>query len=237
MTTDATREPDEFRALVRALVHDLRNPLAAIVTNLEFARRLVAEGETDTELDEVLSDSAAACDVLRLLVANLDALSREGVLPSDERGVDPGAVLVEVAESMSARARLAEISLAVSREVPRMIVPVSRRALAVVIENLLANALQHAPRGTTVEASVCTEGGGPLVVVRDRGGAIPNELWQSATTVAGQLHGPRDPRGRRGRGASLLVARLVAEANGLSVRLAGDGATSELVVVLPGPSR
>ncbi|MBM4373553.1 MAG: sensor histidine kinase [Deltaproteobacteria bacterium] len=237
MNDHGPEEPRGLAALMRLFAHDLRNPLSALVTNLGFARRLVdkGEGEPDPELDEVLADSEGACEVLRLLVTNLEALARHGDLGGDELGAAPMQVLEEVAASCRSRARMAEVELAMEGAEAVGRVPVSRRALALILENLATNALQHAPRGSRVTLGMRRAPERVELVVIDRGGAIPEALREGATGFPSEGSSARDAKLRRGRGASLFVAKVVADANGLGLAIAGEGDRSELVVSLPCP--
>ena len=45
---------DELQLVLKLLVHDLNNPLAAVVTNLGFAKKLVGESEEGGELQDRL---------------------------------------------------------------------------------------------------------------------------------------------------------------------------------------
>jgi signal transduction histidine kinase len=229
------RDPGELAVLMRLFAHDIRNPLAALVTNLGVARRLVEEGEPDPELDDVLADSEGACEVLRLLVTNLEALARRGEMGGDELGADPVEVVEELVTSCRSRARMAEVELQVEHAETRGRVPVSRRALVLVLENLITNALQHAPRGTRVALRVRRDAERVEIAVIDRGGAVPDALRAGATAFPSDGSSVRDAKLRRGRGASLFVAKVVADANGLELALAGEGEASEFVLVLPCP--
>lgn len=228
-------EPRGFTVLMRLLAHDLRNPLAALVTNLGFARRLVDEGASAAELDDVLADSEGACEVLRLLVANLEALARQGDVARDELGVAPMQVVEEVAAACRSQARMAEVELVTEGAEALGRVPASRRALALVLENLATNALQHAPRESRVTLGVRRDAERVEFVVVDQGGAIPEAQRESAVGFPTEGGRPQNAKSRRGRGASLFVAKSVAEANGLALAIGGEGDTSEFVVTLRCP--
>ena len=78
----------ELEELMHAVAHDLRNPLAAIMTNMEFARTLVARNAVDPDLADAIEDSAAACTVLQSIVSNLDVVLRRGKLKGSLNRVD-----------------------------------------------------------------------------------------------------------------------------------------------------
>ena len=65
--------PEELATLLAMLAHDLRNPLAALLTNINFAR--TARSAHGREVEAALSDAALSCAVLTQLIGNIDVLS------------------------------------------------------------------------------------------------------------------------------------------------------------------
>lgn len=171
--------------LAAGVGHEINNPLAYIVTNLEYAcqearalgRELpVGPGrERLGELERALREALHGTDRVRRIAKDLKTLSRE---ESAREPVDLHAVL-EAAANMAAhellpRARL-EWELG---EVPR--VEGSEPRLVQVFLNLLVNAAQAMPEGQPErnEVRLVTRREGDLVVVevRDTGSGIPPEV-------------------------------------------------------------
>ncbi|MHB8505213.1 MAG: sensor histidine kinase [Acidimicrobiales bacterium] len=209
--------------------HQLRSPLTALRLRLENL-----EAELDEQTGEALA--AAGREVLRLsrLVDGLLVLSRaDGFFP-DLQPVDVALVIAERCDAWSALAAERRISLvdriADRRATAALLVPGD---LDQILDNLLANALDAAPGGTSIE--VVLEPGarrdrlvvhvvdeGPGMSEDDRARAF-DRFWQ----------GP----GRRGghSGLGLAIVRQLAQRNGAEVELqAAPSGGLDVIVTLRG---
>lgn len=211
-----------LRRMCHLVTHDLRNPLAAIVTNLEFAKRLLEEEDADPDLAEAVRDSVTACDVLRRIVSNFDLLAKQTAESGGRQGMALDQVVQEVARRCEARAEQAELTLAVTAEGP-VKVRSDRTMLALAVENLLANAIQHSPSRGRVDVAVRAADGTATVEVRDGGTVLEGEMAEIALSVEAHTMEGRQPNSRYGRGLGLLSAQLAAYAAGATVRVASDG--------------
>ncbi len=220
----------ELRGLLKVLAHDMRNPLAAVVTNLEFARRVVAQSG-DPDLVESIVDSQTACEVLRQLIANLEVLALPA--PPAPGDVALGPICHEVLTRCAARVRQAGLTLALEGDESRARAQVDRGLITLALENLLCNAIQHAPRGSTVTVRLVDRGEPLVLEVGDSGGAIPCDARDKAMSPAGQLKEGRVNGSRYSRGAGLLIARIAAEASGAELVIAGDDGASTMTLRLP----
>jgi signal transduction histidine kinase len=106
--------------------------------------------------------------------------------------------------------------------------------LAQVVDNLLANAVEAAPSGSTVTLSAQVGPAGPELHVADRGPGLPDDERERAFD---RFWSPQ-AGGRRlgGSGLGLAIVRKLVEADGGSVQLRSrDGGGIDATVVLPGP--
>jgi signal transduction histidine kinase len=97
--------------------------------------------------------------------------------------------------------------------------------------NVVQNAVQHSPAGSSVSIDVSSEGPAVTIDVKDEGGGIPRADWGRVFDRFVQL----DPA-RRGAGAGLglPIARWIANAHGGSLELEASGTGgSSFRVVLP----
>ncbi len=230
------RVADALRKLARLAVHDLRNPLSAVITNLDFARGTLARNRTapmTAEAQEALADSAVACDALRLVLANLELFARdpEQRFSALKLALEP--VCREVVAACSSRAQQLGTRLAFEGAPRELFVRTDRALFALALENLIANAIQHAPNGSVVTIAVVVHDGSASVIVRDHGGAIAPELREHAVGVEGQLRGARSVGTRYGRGAGLHTASAAAACLGIELVLGGEGEQSEIALALP----
>jgi two-component system OmpR family sensor kinase len=197
---------------LRVLAHELRSPVAALAAIAE------AYGAADHERRARLVELAAAAG------ASIE------LLLSDAR---PGAVRVGVVD-VAALARdavdAAALRGAVELATPTGPLPVEgdRVRLRQALDNLIGNALGHAPPGTAVSVVVAHRGGSVVVSVTDLGEGVAAEDVERVFEP-----GVRLTDARPGQGLGLAVTREIARAHRGDVELdsaPGRGATFTLVL-------
>ena len=209
------------RDFVADASHELRTPLTALSSRVQILQRRVARGEgIDDALERLRGDTAAMDDILTELL--LAAQADQGPVPA---AATDAAVAVHAAVELirpiaeSAGAELQpDVGSGIAVAVPD--VTLTRMCTA-----LLDNAVQHAPRGTSV-AIVVGSGGGVTrgfaeIRVVDRGPGVRAEDRERIFTRFAR--GPETGR-RRGFGLGLALVRDVATRYGGSV---GIESTSE----------
>ena len=221
-------ETDQVRsALLSALSHDLRRPLAAAVAavgGLRSAHRLSAEDRA--ELVETADESLA---MLSRLVTDLLDVSRvqAGVLAVSLGRVDAASGVVSALDELSLGP--ADVELALDPVLPALRAdPV---LLQRVLVNLLTNAVRHSPDGVRVIVSTSRLGERAEIRVADRGEGIPEDQRESAF-LPFQRHGDTD--NTTGLGLGLALSRGFAEGMGGTLTAEdtpGGGLT--MVVSLP----
>jgi K+-sensing histidine kinase KdpD len=232
MTEKIHVDDGQLRKLMHLMSHDLRNPLAAIVTNLEFAKRLLARAEIDPDLAESVEDSVTACDVLRRIVANLDVIVKGEDVNVTIQEAEVGKIIKEVARRCQDRASQArlEINLDGTSSVGRTML--DKNLFSLVVENLIANSIQHAPRRSTIEVGLEESPTRFVLTVSDAGPAIPEALREVALGPEGHTPGGRTEGSRYGRGLGLLAANAAAAASGCELAVGGTE-TNVFTVTIP----
>ncbi len=198
------------RQFVAAASHELRHPLAALRTELELARR---PGRPTAERDPALERALARVDALSRLTRDLLVLARgdEGRmrLHAEPRALGPiaGGQLAGASE----RADAAGVALVLDAQ-PGVTAVVDETWLRQAIDNLLDNALRHAPRGTSIELLVRSGGGEAVIEVCDRGPGFPPDLLPRAFE---RFQRGESAAGRRevGTGLGLSIVRTILEAH------------------------
>jgi signal transduction histidine kinase/CheY-like chemotaxis protein len=223
----ASRAKDEFLAM---LGHELRNPLAPIVTALKLLRNRAGR-EIAPELQVI---ERQVRHVARLVDDLLDVsrITRGRVTlsctPIDiadvvRKGVEIAAPLVE------------ERRHVLSVSVPRgLLVEGDEVRLAQVVANLLTNAAKYTPPGGRIDVRAARAADGVELVVRDNGIGIAPELLPRVFDLFVQGRRGLD-RSEGGLGIGLtIVRRLVEMHHGkISVASAGVGRGTEVTVRLP----
>ncbi len=214
--------------LIAVLAHDLRTPLTPARGYLDLLQRSAARDGRRDDLRYAAQGLLALGRVQEMIAALLDA----GRLAQDLFALDPRPVdLAALARVTVEALRTPEADLTVRG--PRVLVAehVDPERLRQALENLLGNALAHAPTGTPVVVEVAQERREDetwaVLCVRDTGPGIPPALLP--TLFDRFALGPAST----GLGLGLYLARGIAQAHGgtLSVesRL-GAGTTFRLAL-------
>lgn len=228
LDAETLRRSDEVKtAILRAVSHDLRSPLMAILTSADaLVRRDFSLGQDDRrELEETILTEAERLD---RLVGNLLDLSR---LQAGAAEPEPGVwaiedVIVQALDEIGGQGDRIEVSF--PEESLR--VRVDPHQIERVVVNLIENALRYsAPERVRVQVgSTPTE---VLIRVVDRGPGIPPEEQER---IFEPFHRGSRSGAVRGAGLGLPIARGFAAANGGRVwaeSREGQGAT--FVLALP----
>lgn len=201
-------EIDRLRsALLAAVGHDLRTPLAGIKAAASSLRqRDVAWSEA--ERDEFLAAIEESADRLGDLVANLLAMSRlqAGVLSVDPRPVGLDELVARALLGSGLAEDLVEVDVPEDLPLVRTDVGLMERVIA----NLVLNACRFAPVGSAVLVRGRRTGAGEFTVaVIDAGPGVPSEEWEAMFAPFQRL----DDRGG-GVGLGLAIARGFVQAVG-----------------------
>jgi len=168
------REFVQRKQFLADTAHELRTPVAAILTHLEVTLRRPREA---AELAEALRTSLSDVQLLRRLV---DALLEQ--VRSDRPMAEAQIFRIDISALLEQCATLAD-SLASAKSV-RIVrdVPANLRgytqpvALQSIVTNLLANAVQYSPTGGSVEFAARLADGLLGLAVNDHGPGIPAEV-------------------------------------------------------------
>ena len=191
--------------------HELRTPLAAIKTQAQVALRATDETEGRSALENVVRgvDRATRLTEQLLTLARVDPeTAATGHEPVELRSLAAG-VLADLAPL----AHAGQIDLALE-EGPSCSISGNSAQLAVLLRNLLDNAVRYTPAGGKVSVAV-RDAGGITLEVRDTGPGIPeterSQVLQRFYRVPGS--------GVEGSGLGLSIVRRIAELHGARLEL------------------
>jgi two-component system sensor histidine kinase CpxA len=202
-TQIATLRAAELR-LLQDVSHELRSPLARLGFNLELARleedREVAFERIRRDLDRL---SSLVGELLQLTCAEGDPGSR--VLEN----VELNGLLEALVEDCTPEASARGCCVCYEAETAATVVG-DRELLRRAVENVLRNAIRHAPEGTVVEVELRGDSGWASVSVRDRGAGVPEN---SLGAIFEPFFRVGDDRSRSsgGVGLGLSIARRAVE--------------------------
>ncbi len=218
---------DERGAVVSALSHDLRTPLASLLASVDALEDGVADGAT--HLRSMRHNVLA----LERLVEDLFLLARadSGSLVLQAEALDLAELIDEALEAVAPAAAERGIRLAadLSEAIP---VEGDDHALGRVLRNLLDNAVRHSPEGTTVRvAASCTPAQGNVMVeVLDDGPGFDADFVPRALERFSQADSARSRQG--GAGLGLAIAQTLIGAHGGTVAV-HPGPGGRVTIELP----
>jgi two-component system sensor histidine kinase KdpD len=193
-------------ALLAAVSHDLRTPLAAAKAAVSCLRcddiQLTAEDH-----DELLATADESLDLLTDLLASLLDVTRlqAGALPVFPRPADLGEIITRSLDGIGPQARA--VTLAVPPGLPPVLAdpPILERVIA----NVTANALRYSPAGSPPLLAARARGDRVELRVADRGPGVPAADRDRMFAPFQRL---RDTGSSTGVGLGLMVSRGLAEA-------------------------
>jgi len=233
--TGAKRVERLRRDFVANASHELKTPVASILALADSLRRAVVDDPAAA--DHFVGRLEHEAARLSRLVADLLDLSRlEGQVP-EAADVRFDRVVGAEVERLRPRAESASVRLRVDRLTPAVVVG-SEPDLALLVHNLLDNAVRFTPEGGDVRVGVAMDGDVTLEV-DDTGIGIPSRDLDRIFERFYRVD-PARSRETGGTGLGLSIVRNIAEAHGGEVRVRSVlGAGSTFVVRLPataGPS-
>ena len=195
--------------LVAFLIHDLKNPVNAIGLHAELVLRDRDASERSKRAAEKIRDEGHS--LLRMITTLLDiAKADEGQLAPARRRVELEPLVAAVVSELEVRAQSAGVRL-----VPRVETPAlfgDPELVRRVIENLVENAIRHAPEGTEVVISAREAQRGVELRVQDAGPGVPLAAREQIFERFVQNGDKSATRSNRGLG--LAFCKLAVEAHG-----------------------
>ncbi len=223
-TRRLSKRKDDVLAL---LGHELRNPLAPIVTAVHVLR---ARGAPPKELDVI---ERQAQHLVRLVDDLLDvARLTRGKVMLERRPVELAQVVARAVEMVSPLVEERRHVLDV--DVPSgLVVDADENRLAQVISNLLSNAAHYTNVGGHVRVAAQRDDETVAIEVSDDGIGIGNDALSDIFELF--VQGPGRAGGQGGLGLGLVVVKQLTELHGgsVSVASAGDGRGTKFTVRIP----
>jgi photoactive yellow protein len=202
--------------LANLLVHDLKNPLAVVLANVDFARSRIARlKDAPPRVPDALEEARSAGWRLHAMILDLLDVARmqTGTFPLQRKQTNLGALLREAVDAYR---------FAAERDGKRLVLdapetldalvdaPVIRR----VIDNLVENAVRHSPRNTEVRVRATPDRDAALIDVVDAGPGIPPELRDRIFDPYVQAQGDGRELARSNRGLGLTLVQMAVRAHG-----------------------
>ncbi len=205
---DLMRLQLQKEALTAFLVHDLKNPVNAI--ELQAQRVLRDSAASDKSRDAATKIREEARSLLSMIVNLLDvSKADEGRLDPAPVPIEMGALLADICRTMQARAGASRVSLR-SIVDDGVVAYADPDLLRRVVDNLVDNALRHAPEDSEVMVRGVTLDGGTRLTVADAGAGVAED---QRTRVFERFTQGEAFAGHSNRGLGLTFCKLAVEAH------------------------
>lgn len=223
------------RRLIGDASHELRTPLANLRAEIDVALRVPEDaGRLSAALVSAGEETARLTHLVRelLILARAD----QGELTLLCESVDVTALVRRVVDAFAARADQVDVEIAVTSP-ERLILDIDPGRIRQALENLVDNAMRHAPPGSRIEIVVEVSGDQCWIRVLDTGPGFDPEFlprafepFSRSDTGRARVHG--------GAGLGLAIVRAIVEAHGGDVRASNrEGAGGEVAILLPMSAR
>lgn len=195
--------------LISMIYHDLRSPLANIVSSLDVIIS-ISSMEEDPTLKSLLEIALRSTERIQRLTNSLLDISRleAGQPIVDLKPTDPKSMMQEVIEALAPIAKNKEQRLDLNLPAETPLVLADGDMIRRVLSNLVENAIKFAPAGGLVSAGAKRDGEWVQMWVEDNGPGIPKSEHESIFDKYTRLHAKEGPKGI---GLGLAYCRLAVE--------------------------
>jgi PAS domain S-box-containing protein len=212
-------EPDRMQtAVLSAISHEVRAPLAAIITSLSGL--LASDGTLDQAAERQLLETAdLEARRLHRLVDNLLSMTRlqTGSSAVKTEPCDLLDLVGAAVEELGTSAHQRKVSVDISEDLP--LVPMDRELITHVLINLLSNAFKYSPPDRPVEVRGRIVDEELEVQVVDRGVGVPAE---DIGRVFERFYRVAQLGSAKGLGLGLAICKAFIEAHGGRISLANN---------------
>jgi signal transduction histidine kinase len=209
---------------LRDFEHEINNPIAAVLMNLEFLAESPAAATDLDQLAQIVREVRTGIEQMRGVVSWFLSLQRDGAGVA----LGPWPAREKVGRLVEVLRRERGASVTIDARVEDVVVASHGEAVGQIFLNLLKNALES-PSTSRVEIDVSRRGDRVQARVRDDGeGVAPEHLARLF------VRGFTTRAGRGGSGLGLHVSRLIAERHGGTITCESEvGAGATFTIDLP----
>ena len=216
-----------LRQVSTDIAHDLRTPLTRLQQRLESMKGSPSPSAYEAGID-------AALVQIEELHATFRALLRIGLIEGGEsrqalHPVDLSELAGRVTEAYRPVLEDADRPFAIAIQRGTWVLG-DPELLALLLTNLIDNALMHTPAGVAISVSLAEEGSGTVVCVADRGPGIPADQRRKVLTRFYRLDASRHTPGA---GLGLALASAIAALHRAELLLEGNGPGLKVTLRFP----
>lgn len=209
------KQLDALRDDLSAMIyHDLRSPLANIVSSLDMLRALAPAGEGDSQIiHQVLSIAIRSSERMQRLINSLLDINRleAGQPIANRKSVEVRPMVNEVLDTIQpiTSTKKQEVAVTIAENIPN--IWVDEDMIRRVLINLLENATKFTPVDGQLSVRVEADGDWVRFWVQDTGPGIPEDSREAIFNKFTRLQMEHLPKGL---GLGLAFCKLAVEAHG-----------------------
>lgn len=207
------KQLDTMRDDLAAMIyHDLRSPLANIISALDILRMLLPD-ESDENIQPVFQIATRAADRLQRLISSLLDINRleAGQQITNKRLINPLTLVQDAADTVLPLAESKHQTLQIETSASLPDIEVDADMIRRVLVNLLENAVKFTPLQGAMQVGCRLQDPFVLFWVKDSGMGIPEEGLEIIFEKFNRLQPDRSPKGL---GLGLAFCRLAVHAHG-----------------------
>ncbi len=208
--------------------HELRTPLAGIRLQTQIAMRSNDTAARNRAFDNVMR----AVDRATMLVEQLLVLSRLTAekVEFNRAAIDLNKLAMRVTAELSEWMSDRQASVVIQRN-PGIMLNGNAESLAILINNLIRNAITHAQGSPHVDVSVRDTGDGVVLEVADNGPGIPEAEMKQVMERFAKASGSKG-----GTGLGLAIVKRIADLHNARIGLANREQGTGLIVTITFPA-
>lgn len=214
------------RRLLGDISHELRSPLARLKFAVKLAR---TSPDTKTALDRIERDvdriAALVSDIVEITFVEGDPALRRA------ENVQIADVVQDVVRDCSVEAEFRRCRIQLSGASTGQVIG-SRELVRRAVENLVRNAIRYSPEMSWIEVHMEESGGNAIVVVRDHGPGVPEEMLNRIFDPFFRVEEARDTNGG-GSGLGLSIAKRAVQAHRGSISAENASPGLRVRIVMP----
>lgn len=227
MLDESLKTQDKILSIIS---HDLKSPLGALTQLFNIAKRqkdALSKEEFIDLLDSMISTSTQMSSVLDGLLNWTMARNRK--MPTKKEVLDARKEILEVIALYASTAEQKSISITL-KDTPKLTVFVDKRAMQVVLRNLISNALKFTKQGGTITIGLQKDSDRIAVIVEDNGIGISEKKLSQLFINPESTFGTDNEKGT---GLGLALCKEIIELNGGTIKVESElGKGSRFIIAL-----
>jgi two-component system sensor histidine kinase KdpD len=211
-------------ALLDALAHEFKTPLATILAAAGGIREAGPLGLEQQEMADTVENEAARLGILTSRLLRTARLDSEEIKPRIEL-IDLTPLIAHIVEQHSARSP--ERRIVLTNPLEAMHVHADPALLRLTLNQLIENACKYSKQGSTVTIEMEQQADSVVVKVSNNGSSIPSD--ERSRIFERFYRGAEAKRSTSGSGLGLFVARKIALAHGGALELEAQDRPNESI--------